>query len=246
MATRTRRGRSIWLLAALVAGLLVALPSSAGAGRFNIFSRLTRPARPSGPATVAANGARYRPSKVSGALARRLGGRSVMAVGRGGRQGKAYARDLGDTVEILFQPHASSFGHVLVRIGQQVYDMPNAMGARSQSFDSMLRWIHSPMYGFVFDSTPERVAELDRAFKSFIASRPAFSTMGSGPDGYSCAAFVTSVLASKAPELQIGLEVGATTFASGLFRAGSHQAVTLYGSAADQAGSESFRFERLD
>jgi len=162
------------------------------------------------------------------------------------RDAQSYARDLRDTVEILFQPRASSYGHMLVRIGEQIYDMPDSFGPRAQSFQDAVRWVHSPMYGFVFDSTPERVAELDRAYRDLIASRPPFSSFGSGPDGYSCAAFVTSVLASKAPELNIGRSVGAIGLASDLLQGGGHQALTLYGDAVRQSGSESFTFERLE
>jgi len=239
-------GRAVRLAALLLAALVLAQAAgTAEAGRWRFLPRLSRPAAPRGPGTVTANGARYRPGKVSGTLARKAGGKTIMAVARG-RDGGAYARDLRDTVEVLFQPRASGYGHILVRIGEQVYDMPNASGARSQSFKSALRYVNSPMYGFVFDSTPQRVAELDKAFRTLVASRPRFSSFGSGPDGFSCAAFVTHILSSQAPELQIDLGIGAVGLASGLLRGGAHQALTLYGSAASEAGSESFRFERLD
>ncbi len=224
---------------------LLQAPGAADAGRFRLLSRLARPAAPRGPGTVAANGARYRPGRVGGALSRKAGGRPVMAVA-GERAARAYARDLRDTVEILFQPRASDYGHMLVRIGEQVYDMPSSFGPRAQRFHEALRYVHSPMYGFVFDSTPQRIAQLDRAFRALIASRPAFSSFGSGPDGYSCAAFVTSILSSRAPELQIGPGIAATSVASDLLGGGGYQGLTLYGSAAGEAGSESFTFERLE
>lgn len=246
MVSRKVTARALRLLAPVVAALLLAhAPGSAEAGRWRLLSRLTRPATPRGPGTVGANGARYRPAAVSGTLAHKARGKPIMAVGRGG-DARAYARDLRDTVEVLFQPRASDYGHVLVRIGEQVYDMPNSFGARAQPFHQALRWVHSPMYGFVFDSTPQRVAELDKAFRALIASRPRFSPSGSGPDTFSCAAFVSHILESRAPELRVGLSIAASGLASDLLRGGAHQALTLYGSAASEAGSDSFTFERIE
>lgn len=218
------------LVTALVVALaLLSAPAASAAGRLGVVS----------------NAARYRAVKVSRALARKARGRPVMTVARE-RDARSYARDLRDTVEILFQPRASDYGHVLVRIGEAVYDMPNAFGARAQKFHEVLRYVHSPMYGFVFDSTPQRIAELDLAFRRLIASRPAFSPSGSGPDGFSCASFVTSILSSRAPELRVGLGIAATGVASDLLGDGAHQAMTLYGTAAAEAGSETFSFERLE
>ncbi len=240
--SRSATARALRLLLPLAVALAVC--PAAEAGRWQLLPRITRPA-PRGPGTVAAGGLRHRAGKVSRALARKARGRTILAVARD-RQAQSYARDLRDTVEILFQPRASSYGHMLVRIGERIYDMPDSFGPRAQSFEDAVRWVHSPMYGFVFDSTPQRVAELDRAFRDLVASRPAFSPMGSGPDGYSCAAFVTSVLASRAPELNIGMTVGAIGLASHLLSGGGHQALTLYGDAARDAGSESFAFERIE
>lgn len=68
---------------------------------------------------------------------------------------------------------------------------------------------------------------------------------GSGPTQFSCAAFVTSVLRQHAPELEIGLSVGAVSAAATILRAGKHDAITLYGSAADKAGNADFKFDKL-
>jgi hypothetical protein len=149
------------------------------------------------------------------------------------------------TIEVLFQPEASSYGHLLVRVGDRMFDYGNPMSLRDQDFASAMRFVRSPMYGFVLESTAERVDEVQAAFRELIASRPAFSSSGGG-DSYSCASFVTSILKDFAPELRIDRSVSAVGVARRMLNRSDVGAIALYGRAAEDAASERFTFAKLE
>jgi hypothetical protein len=226
---------------AIAVAVAVALPGAAEAQRRPAAADQAR-ARPA--ASVAAAAARHRPAQVSPTLQRKVGGRPILMATRD--SAAAYARDLRDTIEVLFAPRASEYGHLYVRVGERLYDLPGPWGARAQAFGDAMRWVNSPMYGFVFDSTPEEVAAVDGAFRALIASRPRFSVYGTGPGEFSCAGFCTAVLQDRVPALRIGLSAGAIDTAARLFRSGLHQGVTIYGSATARTGDDGFSFERLE
>jgi hypothetical protein len=149
------------------------------------------------------------------------------------------------SVEVLFMPNASSYGHILVRVGTRMYDMPGPGGARKQNFTDAMRWVNSHAYGFVYARTEAQIASLQTEFEAFANAGHGFSMAGAGPTKFSCAGFVTAALKKHAPELGIGLNVGAISAANRILRSGNHDAVTLYGSAAGEAGKADFKFLKL-
>lgn len=234
--------RRLALLASFAGAFLVAAPDADAQRR---APRRAEARQSQGQSSVASRAARYRPQQVSNRLQQKLGEKKLMAV-RNGDDARRYKEDMKDTVEVLFMPSASSYGHLLVRVGDRAYDLPGSFGARTLDVER-LSSTGRDMYGFVFESTRQGVAELQRDFEAFIATNPKFSMSGSGSGGcYSCAGFVTHVLSTKAPELQVGLSASAVGSARRLLNTDMAAAVTLYGRAADAAGSDDFRFEKLE
>ncbi|MCP4448636.1 MAG: hypothetical protein GY811_25360 [Myxococcales bacterium] len=235
--------RLVSISAAFLVGLL-GLQSTADAQR-------ARPAKVK-PAKVAAakRGAAklrgteaFKPTTVSAGLKASLRGKPLMVAPKA-KTGE-YARAMKNSVEIMFMPHASSYGHLLVRVGDRMYDMPGPSGARNQNFSDAMRWVNSAGYGFVYARTSQQIAKLKQKFETFANAGHGFSMAGSGPTNFSCAGFVTAALKEHAPELKVGLSVGAIGAARRLLNSGSHDAVTLYGNAAGEAGNADFKFLKL-
>ena len=189
------------------------------------------------------NTAAFKPKTVSASLQASLRGKTRMVAPKS-KTGD-YAKAMKNSVEILFEPHASNYGHLLVRVGTRMYDMPGPGGARKQNFSDAMRWVNSHAYGFVYARSSKQIESLQREFEAFANAGHGFSIAGSGPTKFSCAGFVTSALQKHAPELKIGLSVGAIGAARRLLNSGSHDAVTLYGSAAGEAGKADFKFFKL-
>ena len=124
-------------------------------------------------------------------------------------QAGPYAKAMKNSIEVLFEPTASVYGHLLVRVGERLYDFPGPWGTRNQKFSTAMRYVNSHAYGFVYPRTAKQIQKLQREFEKFANAGHRFSEFGSGPTEFSCAAFVTSVLKTHAPDLKIGLNVGA-------------------------------------
>ncbi len=218
--------------------------STAHAQRVRQPARVVAPAaRVVKPAAKLQGTSAFKPAKVSAGLKAALRGKKIMVAPKL-RTGK-YAKAMKNSVEVIFMPHASSYGHILVRVGDRLYDMPGPGGARNQKFESAMRWVNSAGYGFVYARTSSQITKLQREFESFANAGHGFSISGAGPTTFSCAGFVTAALKEHAPELKIGLSVGAIGAARRILQAGTHDAITLYGQAAGQAGSADFKFEKL-
>jgi len=185
----------------------------------------------------------FKPTTVGAGLKASLRGKPLMVAPKA-KTGE-YAKAMKNSVEIMFMPHASSYGHLLVRVGERIYDMPGPSGARNQKFSDAMRWVNSAGYGFVYARTTDQINKLQEKFEAFANAGHGFSISGSGPTSFSCAGFVTAVLKDHAPELKVGLSVGAIGAARRLLQSGSHDAVTLYGQAAGEAGKADFSFEKL-
>ncbi len=209
--------------------------------------RVARPAvvKPVKAATKAklAGTTAFKPQTVSAALKASTKGKTIMVAPK--NKTADYAKAMKNSVEVLFQPNASSYGHLLVRVGTRMYDMPGPGGARKQNFSDAMRWVNSHTYGFVYARTETQITNLQREFEAFANAGHGFSMAGGGPTKFSCAGFITAALKKHAPELGIGLSVGAIGAASRLLRSGQHDAVTLYGSAAGEAGKADFKFLKL-
>jgi hypothetical protein len=208
--------------------------------------RVRRVVKPAAAATKAKleNTAAFKPAKVGASLQASLKGKSLMVAPK--NKTGDYAKAMKNSVEIMFQPNASSYGHLLVRVGTRMYDMPGPGGARKQNFKDAMRWVNSHAYGFVYARTTKQIETLQREFEAFANAGHGFSISGGGPTKFSCAGFVTAALQKHAPELKVGLSVGAIGAARRLLASGSHDAVTLYGSAAGEAGKADFKFLKLE
>lgn len=233
---------SLLKLATVTLALTLALVGTQGDAQAQRI-RPAKAAKVVAPKAKLAGTAAFRPAKVSAALQSKLRGKLLMVAPRS--KTAAYATAMKNSVEVLFMPNASSYGHLLVRVGDRMYDMPGPGGARKQRFTDAMSWVHSPAYGFVYARSAEQIDVLKREFEAFASAGHGFSMAGSGPTTFSCAGFVTSALRKHAPELEVGLSAGAISAAANILRAGKHDAVTLYGTAAEQAGNADFSFQKL-
>jgi hypothetical protein len=202
-------------------------------------------AKPAAVATKAklTGTAAFKPATVGASLQASLRGKTLMVAPKS--KTAEYAKAMKHSVEVLFMPNASSYGHLLVRVGNRMYDMPGPGGARKQNFNDAMRWVNSHAYGFVFARTESQITSLQHEFEAFANAGHGFSMAGGGPTKFSCAGFVTAALKQHAPELGVGLNVGAISAAHRILSSGSHDAVTLYGSAAGEAGKADFKFLKL-
>jgi hypothetical protein len=150
-----------------------------------------------------------------------------------------------DTVELIFSPHASSYGHMYVRVGDRLLDLHGPWGARNDSFKQQIGYGSSAMYGFTFKVGKKRVASLLTEYKKLISSNPKFDEYGSGKC-FSCASFVTSILQSHAPELMVRNSVSAIGVGASLLRSSKVDGVTLYRAAANKASNSDFSFDKID
>ena len=233
--------RNLLRFATLSGALLAAL---AGNGRDAEAQQRVLPAKAKATAPVQLTGAaRFKPTNISAPLKSALRGKTLMVTPKS--KAGAYAREMKNSVEVMFQPNASSYGHILVRVGERIYDMPGPGGARNQHFVDAMQRVHSPAYGFVYARSSQQIATLQRGFEEFANAGHGFSVAGVGPTKFSCAGFVTAALRQHAPDLEVGLSAGAISAASHLLRNGKYDAITLYGTAAEQAGHADFKFLKL-
>lgn len=138
-----------FLRIATFSGALVAALAGGGHDADAQRVRPTKAVRaPAAPKASLANTANFRPAKVSTALQTKLRGKTLMVAPKA--KTGAYATAMKNSVEVMFMPHASNYGHLLVRVGERLYDMPGPGGARNQRFSDAMSWVHSPAYGFVY------------------------------------------------------------------------------------------------
>ncbi len=183
----------------------------------------------------------FAPPKVGTALQASLRGKKVMVAPR--HMTGDYAKAMKNSVELIYMPKFGDTGHTLIRVGDRLFD--HVGPARNQSFKDVMARVNSPAYGFVFAQTTGQIAKLKQEFERMATAGHGFSYTGSGPTTFSCAGFITHVLKTHAPELEIGLSIGAISAAGGVLRHGKHDAVTLYGEAVQQAGNADFKFLKL-
>ncbi len=229
-------------LGGFILAATLALGSSDAEAQRRVATRAAKPAKVATKARLSGTKA-FAPKTVSASLKATLRGKTLMVAPK--NRTEAYAKAMKNSVEVLFQPNASSYGHILVRVGNRMYDMPGPSGARKQNFKDAMRWVNSHTYGFVYARTSSQITKLQSEFEAFANAGHSFDMYGAGPTKFSCAGFVTAALKKHAPELGIGLSAGAIGAAHRLLSSGKHDAVTLYGSAAGEAGSANFKFLKL-
>jgi hypothetical protein len=229
-------------LGAILAFATLGMSSQADAQRRVARQGAVKPARAATKAKLTGTTA-FKAKTVGASLQNSLRGKTLMVAPK--NKTGDYAKAMKHSVEVLFMPNASSYGHILVRVGNRMYDMPGPGGARKQNFTDGMRWVNSHAYGFVYARTESQITSLQQEFEAFANAGHGFSMAGGGPTKFSCAGFVTAALKKHAPELGIGLSVGAISAANRILRSGKHDAVTLYGSAANEAGKADFKFLKL-
>lgn len=171
----------------------------------------------------------------------KIGNKQLLAVTSA--KSAEYTAKAKNSVEVIFTPHSSQYGHIWVRVGTRIFDLP---GPHSHGRNNAFRTPYEAGYGFVHHTTPQQIEKLQRGFDALIAGRPKFSEYGGGQNNtFSCASFVTSVLKRHAPELNVNLSMSAVSVAKRLLTSGSHDAVTLYGDAINKVGNANFEFVRL-
>lgn len=166
-----------------------------------------------------------------------------------------YVNKLADTIEIIFRPDASEWGHAHIRAGDHVYDLGGSYFARALRLDDGVDLLMRESYGFVFASTPQTVAALKQTYGDKVARLNAGTLQYQlrpwetpRPEGENCETFVTNTLRELVPELNV---YSATQYrgAIGLARWGlAHpqlQAVTIY-SPRNIASDETFIFRKLE
>lgn len=206
--------------------------------------RARRAAKPAAATAAKLRGTTaYKPKTVGAALKATVGKRKLMAVPKS--KTAAYAKSMKNSVEVIFEPNASSYGHVLVRVGKRLYDMPGPWGARNQNFSTAMQYVNSHAYGFVYARTAKQITRLQKGFDALVKANHEFDMVGTGPSAFSCAGFVTAGLKAHAPELKISLTAGAIHAADLLLRSSKPDAVTLYGRAVNDAGKADFKFKKL-
>jgi len=154
----------------------------------------------------------------------------------------------GDTIEILFQPRASKWGHLLIRVGDRIYDYGNANLIRNRNFINANRFYtgDSPMYGFVFEVTQEKIPQIQEAFENAIKNRMPFSEHG-GEGTENCTSFVTKRLQEVVPELGIFQSVNAKSVSREFLRTKTNvKMLTIYHNSSDSLVAKGdFQFEKL-
>ncbi len=174
-------------------------------------------------------------------ILRKIGNKQLLTVKSD--KSAAYTAKAKNSVEVIFTPHSSQYGHIWVRVGNRIFDLP---GPHSHGRNREFRTPYETGYGFVHHTTPKQIEKLQRGFDALIAGQPRFSEYGGGQNNtFSCASFVTSVLQRHAPELKVNLSMSAVSVAKRLLTSGRHDAVTLYGDAINQVASANFEFVRL-
>jgi hypothetical protein len=227
----------------LLAAALLFVFTGANVQAVDAAPRVRRVAKPAVKASKLRGTAAYKVKTVGAALKASVGKRKLMAVPKS--KTAAYAKSMKNSVEVIFEPNASSYGHVLVRVGKRIYDMPGPWGARNQNFSTAMKYVNSHAYGFVYARTAKQITRLQKGFDALTNAGHAFDMVGTGPTSFSCAGFVTAGLKAHAPELKISLTGGAIHAAELMLRSSKPDAVTLYGRAINDAGKANFKFKKL-
>ncbi len=230
--------RFLVLGATLSLGFLATSSGTAEAQRV----RTTRTTTTAKPAAKKAAVLKSFAAKNPGAsILRKIGNKQLLTVPSA--KSADYTVKAKNSVEVIFTPHSSQYGHIWVRVGNRIYDLP---GPHSHGRNKEFRTPFETGYGFVHHTTPQQIEKLQRGFDALIAGRPKFSEYGSGQNNtFSCASFVSSVLARHAPELKVNLSMSAVSVAKRLLTSGTHDAVTIYGNAINQVSGANFEFVRL-
>jgi len=229
------RRRSVGL-AALLAALLLA--------------QVARAQVPSVREAAAALAARN-PTPVARSLQDRV--RVPVVKVRGCVEAGRYAQGLPPSVEVIFRPDASEWGHAHVRVGEMVYDLGAAYFARATPMRSA-GWLDRDAYGFVFSCTAEQQARLQQVYGDKVRKiqrgelkyqlKPWETPT---PQGENCETFVVSTLCQHLPELGMyppTRYAGATGLARFCLSSRKLEAVTIY-STQDPAASEGFAFRKV-
>lgn len=146
---------------------------------------------------------------------------------------------LSDTVEVMFKPDASQYGHILVRAGDYIYDLGNVRFARARPFMQTMSSEWGEVYGFLFKSNPQDIATVKQILADKVAQvqrgEIQFTVSGTGATE-NCAEFVSSVLETEMPYLGIPRSYGAIGMCRTLLTRNENiEAVNVY-SRSDWSG----------
>lgn len=72
-----------------------------------------------------------------------------------------------NTVELIYNPHGSSNGHMLVRAGSKVYELGNTRSANARSFSSLASG-RSGMVGAVYRVNPEQIPAIQQRLQTWV------------------------------------------------------------------------------
>ena len=156
-----------------------------------------------------------------------------------------------DSIEIIFRPGASEWGHIHLRAGDKVFDLGGARFARADKLHTASAVLRGDSYGFVFGMSPTTVNQLKSNLETKVARAKTgqlrFSFKPWQERGDSCETFIARTLREIAPELgvyQSGFR-GATGLGKWGLKSDKLEALTIY-SPRDIAASENFTFQKLD
>ncbi|MCA9668069.1 MAG: hypothetical protein KC503_20865, partial [Myxococcales bacterium] len=189
---------------------------------------------------------------ISQALSRRARGRPVITL-PGKQQVRSYCEAFKhDTIEIIFRPHASEWGHIHLRAGDTVYDLGGSRFARADKLPDASSVVRGAAYGFVFGMSRETISQLKRQLDDKVRKAKSgelrFSYKPWQEQGHSCETFITSTLRELTPALGVyrsGFR-GATGLGKWGLSSDKLEAITLYGASSDKATRERFAFDKLD
>ena len=212
---------------------------------------------PSLGARTAAYAQRWNSTPVAAHVLQRVGNRPVIKVRENAQETRRLTQKFADTLGVVFVPHASEWGHALIRVGSMVYHLGDVRYASAKHLSDAF-YVREKMaaYEFMFKSDRHTVQRLKRIFADKVQKiqsgelhyqlRP-WET--NPPQGQNCETFVTSTLKQELPHLGLyeGYK-GAVGLAQWCMRPGSPaEAACIYAAPGhDPAARDNFRFDLLD
>jgi len=242
-----RRGRRVRALSPRrLASVVLALSLGALAS--------TAAAEPGVRERIAALATQQNRTPVCASLLRRAAGKPVLKV-RDRVEAARLATTLPNSLEIIFRPGPSEWGHAHIRVGDRVYDLGAANFARNDQFLATSWFPREEAYGFVFScdegtrcSLQATYADKVRKLKAGVLKYQLRPWETPAPQGENCETFVANTLRQLCPGLGLypaGHYAGATGLARWCLASPKLEGVTIY-SGTDAAAQDTFKLRRLE